>query len=416
MSATFRTPALSCDEADNLCQEIIRRVETDDIDELKAREQIAELLEKTRIAWFAANEFNKSFPPQVREDLGTEMRALLYAKVMQRDGRGLEFDRAKGASLAGWARALLRSANYSLLRKVKAPFIVDPTDGHRTYIGEQPPAQPFRNTEVEAAGFEVAMEWFTARSRQLRDNSRAQAAYQSVMFSLDVPALVRPEYSERIRLRRLYDQDPALAFRSACAVRSLRDRMGATIEVDPGFLALWDDYSYNELDRVATSNDMLAQALVTGALADKPRPIRTTVRDFRVEARSYGEGRGWRAKVDELCEVYFALEYEAYSSFDARGVSKHEMLVTGQVLTRARADDIVALVLAHPGQRLGSERAEIFAKLDEIMSKHADRPVEPVDQPAAEAEDQDADSEAEPDVELTVEQILREAMESDDDL
>lgn len=378
VSANYISPVLNYDEADALCQEIIRHVEDDSMDELKARHKIAVLLEQTRIAWRTAHEFNKNYAMQIRVDMGAEMSTLLYSKVMQTDGRGLEFSKAKDASVAGWARSLLKTANLSLLRKVATGPIAEPNSEEQNALIHHKQDGPFQNSEADAVGYEVAREWFSSRSRQLRDNSRIQAASQAVMFSLDVPPLIRPEHDERIRLRRLFDQDPSIAYQAACVFRSIHDRNPLAASFDMGFLALWDDYRYDEIDRVVTKDEKLAQTLVTGVLADKPRPIRTTIRDFRAAVREHGTGQGWRAKADELCEAYFALEFEAYSSFDARGVAKHEMLTAGQALTRARADDTIRIAIEHPGQTLGSSPETVFATLDEIMGAMNDRPVEPV--------------------------------------
>lgn len=408
VSANYISPVLNYDAADALCQEIIRQVDDDNMDELKARHKIAVLLEQTRLAWRTAHEFNKSYAMQIRVDMGAEMSTLLYNKIMQTDGRGLEFDKAKGSSVAGWARTLLRTANMSLLRKVATGPIAEPNTDELNAIIHHKPDGPFQNSETDAVGYEVAMEWFSARSRQLRDNSRLQAAAQSVMFSLDVPPLIRPDHDERIRLRRLFEAAPGVAYQSACVVRSIHDRNPILTPIDAGFLALWDDFPYDEIDRVVSKNENFAYTLVAGVLADKPRPIRTTIRDFRALVRDHGVGQGWRAKADELCEAYFALEFEAYSSFDARGVAKHEMLTAGQALTRARAADTIRIAIEHPGQRLGSSQESVFAVMDDIMSTLNDRPVEPVEVSVPADDDEDA-GDIEPELPLELE------LEVDDD-
>lgn len=372
---TPKNPAapVALDEIDQKCLRLIRNHEAGLVDSAAARNEIAVLLEQSRIAYRTARHQQRSFRSTQRtHDLGVEMNQLLFTKVMQDDGSGLNLDSDQCGSVIGWARQLLKSAHFSLLRNIdsrstKHTQLTNPDEldaevsPHGSYLSED---------ETALGNLEEAMDWFAAKSRSLRDATRIAAAAAAIQHSISVPALIRPDYNERQILRPLIEANSTLAHQSALAYRTIHDG-NRTVDTDDRILSLWDEYKYDELDRIVSSPPGFAHALALAALSSRPRPIRNTLRDFRSRIKSTGAGRGWATLTGELAECFVALEFEAYSGFDTRGVHNVALLESGQTLNRAKAALVYQEVANYPGQTLGQTREAIHESLDAIMNELA---------------------------------------------
>ncbi|WP_354214715.1 hypothetical protein [Arthrobacter sp. UYCo732] len=370
---------------DSECHDILQRHAAGLVDGTEARRLIAASLHRSGIAYAVARE-KTVHGVQLMQDLATEMEDLLFQKVMQTEPGGFDLDLGLDASATGWARQLLRAGRLSIIRNIQTRTtskmtLVDPspmrqwqdsgwvagpyTAFHNAVTSDRHDPQNLSQTMEDAA------DWLRSKTRHLRDSSKLAAQAATVMHGYGVPALVRPRLQERKRLKAMIDAEPGLAHRSIAAMRALIE--GEPYEdVDSGLLALWDDYSFEQIDNITRAAPRVAGVLVDSVLADRARPSRTVLRSFRASVKAMGKGRGWARLAEETCEAFIALEFEAYSSFDTTGADYRDERVAGRRIACLKAPDVFARALAFKGQRLGINEADLYDQLDRLIRSLTD--------------------------------------------
>lgn len=169
-------------------------------------------------------------------------------------------------------------------------------------------------------------------------------------------------------------QHPEMAYNSAAAMRSLIE---SEPYVDHGdFMALWDDFSFDAIDRLVTGPKEFATVLVEAVLEDRARPSRTALRSFKASVRAMGSGLGWAKLSEELTETYIALEFETSSPFDTTRQEFQDERSAGRELAIHKSADVFARVLAFDGQRLGRTVDAIYDQLSAFMIVHTQVVVE----------------------------------------
>ena len=378
-------------KCDDKCRAILEDFRNGLTNDHETRRLIAAELHREDIAGAVAKE---GYLPSAQAyiDLKNELNALLYSKVMGEGSSSLDLNVAPSTSIPGWARQLLRRARPSEQRNIDtrttARFeLVDPHPPEKTVGGTRttPGAARFHRAaslDDYDPGYTDqmmtdAVDWLQSKTRHLRDNSKLEAHAATLRHGYGVPSLIRPRAEERDRLRNLVAADPFVAHR---AVRMLRATLAREEQepaiIDQGVLALWDDYSYENLEAIAFAPAKVAKTLVEAALSDRPRPPRTTLRSFRVASHAFGTGKGWVRLIDEACECFVALEFEAYSAFDTTGADFRDQRLAGRVVHAKKASDVFARVLAWPGQTLGRTEDEMYERLDGLIRSMADLEVE----------------------------------------
>jgi hypothetical protein len=370
---------------DTECHDILQRHADQIIDGSETRRLIAESLHRSGIAATVARE-KTVIGMQLMQDLATEMEELLFQKVMQTEPGGFDLDLALDASVMGWARQLLRAGRLSMLRNIQTRTtakmtLVDPSP-MRQWQDSGWVAGPYSAfhtaTTLDRADplhvsqtMEDAADWLRSKTRHLRDSSKLAAQAATIMHGYSVPALVRPQIQERKRLKAIIDAEPGLAHRSIIAMRALIE--GEPYEVlDEGLMALWDDYSFDQIDTITRAAPRVAGVLVDSVLADRARPSRTVLRSFRASVRAMGKGRGWARLAEETCETFIALEFEAYSSFDTTGADYRDERIAGRRIACLKAPHVFARALAFKGQRLGLNEADMYDQLDRLIRSLTD--------------------------------------------
>lgn len=376
-------------KCDDKCREILTGFRSGLTNDHETRRLIAAELYTEDIAGAVAKE---GYLPSAQAfvDLKNELNNLLYSKVMGEGSSALNLNVPPATSIPGWARQLLRRARSSEQRNIDtrttARFeLVDPqpqVDGDR--IASAGTARFHREATLDAydPGYTDqmmtdAVDWLQSKTRHLRDNSKLEAHAATLRHGYGVPSLIRPRVDERDRLRALLAADPFVAHRSVRLLRaSLAREEHEPVVIDQGLLALWDDFSYENLEAIAFAPAKVAKTLVEAVLADRPRPPRTTLRSFRVASHAFGSGKGWVRLIDEACECFVALEFEAYSAFDTTGTDFRDQRLAGRVVYAKKAVDVFARVLAWPGQTLGRTEDEMYERLDGLIRSMADLEVE----------------------------------------
>lgn len=381
---------LQTSDTDTHCREVLQRYADGHLSALDTRKALADALHRSRIAATVAGE-KPYVSSQQLLDVTAEMEELIVTKMMQETPGGYDLARGvDGASVTGWGRQLLRSARPSINRNLRTATekyeLVEPVKTVESEIKYRTRASTAFHTSAEEDSAElieaedigqrmlVAADWLSARKRQLRDNSRLEAQAATLTHAYGIPALDRPRLQERRRLSALLTADPSLAHRSVTEMYRLvgGDADQVTNPVDPGFLPLWDEFAYSNLEAIATAAPKVALTLVEAALADRVRPSRTTLRAFRAAVRSMGPQRNWSRVAEDVCEVFIALEFEAYSSFDSTGSEYREQRVAGRQIAVMKAPDVFARAIAHKGQRLGMTEQAMYAQLDQLIRNLTD--------------------------------------------
>ncbi|WP_223884050.1 hypothetical protein [Pseudarthrobacter sp. BIM B-2242] len=382
---------LQTSDTDTYCREILQRYADGQLSDIDTRKALADALHRSGIAATVAGEKPYTSHQQL-VDVTAEMEELMVVKMMQQTKGGYDLQRGlDGASVTGWARQLLRVARNSISRNLRTgtdkydlvePIVSVVNDEIRfrsrasMVFHTQTREESAEMIEAADAGQRmlVAADWLSARKRHLRDNSRLEAQAASLTHAYDIPALDRPRLEERRRLSALLTEDPSLAHRSVTEMYRLvgGDADQITSPVDPGFLPLWDDFAYNNLEAIATTDPKVALTLVEAVLADRVRPSRTTLRSFRAAVKSMGPPRNWSRVADEVCESFIALEFEAYSSFDSTGSEYREQRIAGRSIAVMKAPEVFARALKHKGQRLGTTEQALYAQLDQLIRNLTD--------------------------------------------
>lgn len=370
---------------DSECHDILQRHADGVLDAARARQLIVESLHRSGIASTVARE-KTVVGVQLMHDLATEMEDLLFQKVMQTGPGGFDLDLGLDASVTGWARQLLRAGRLSMIRNIQTRTtskmtLVDPSP-MRQWQDSAWVAGPYSafhsatTTDRDDAThvsqtMEDAADWLRSKTRHLRDSSKLAAQAATIMHGYGVPALVRPRIQERKRLKAMIDADQGLAHRSIVAMRALIE--GEAYEtLDAGLMALWDDYSFDQIDSIARAASRVAGVLVDSVLADRARPSRTVLRSFRASVRAMGKGRGWARLAEETCEAFIALEFEAYSSFDTTGADYRDERIAGRRIACLKAPTVFTRVLAFKGQHLGLTEADLYDQLDRLIRSLTD--------------------------------------------
>lgn len=331
---------------------------------------------------------------QLRHDLVEDMNELLASKILKSGPGTYDLDLGRDRSATGWARQLLRAARSTLLRNIHSRTAsklhpVDPTPppvsgpdrwGRPSPDGQGVAVVTYHQASTEddysldgtQRSMEDAADWLSSKTRHLRESSKLAAHAATILHAYRVPALIRPRLEERRRLQSLLAADPFLASRSVEAMKAIVDSEPLTTPIDDGFLGLWDDYSYNQLEIISEADPKVARVLVDAALADRTRPSRTILRSFRAAVRAQGKGVNWVRLADECTEAFIALEFEPFSAFDSTGAEFHSEKVAGHMLMCRKAPDVFARTLAFPGQRLGRNEEDLYEHLDLIIRNLTD--------------------------------------------
>lgn len=385
---------------DQECRNILRRRAAGELPDSLARRLIAEELHRSGVAYVVAGE-KTVHSAQLLRDLTDEMQALLFQKTIQTTRGGFDPDFIDGnASTTAWARQLLRAARPSIMRnlgnRAQKTDLVDPMPA--TAHTEEESLQPTSYTifhsavsgydpdsELDERNKQDAADWLRSKTRHLRDNSKLAAQAATICYGYGVPTLIRPMLDERRRLKKLVDSDNALAHASVRHMLSVveRDAEVSRTDIDHGLKALWDDFTAANLATIAGAHPKIALALVDHILSDRARPSRSVLRSFRASVRALGSGKGWNLIAEELCEVFIALEFEAYSSFDSTATEFREERVAGRLIDCQKAPDVFSRAVTHPGHPAGRTVEDLYARLDRFIRALTDLEVKAPDTMAA---------------------------------
>lgn len=360
--------------------------------ELQTRQALAGVLESAKIYKAVASEtMHKGSilkgSLQLRNDVEADMRDLVFSKLTAMgDKQYFDLDKALDSSVMGWARQLMRSSRLSIMRNIanrtiNKEALVDPvpplntSDQNLTKVYLDFHGAAARNEPGEDGALrqmQDAADWLAKKARFQRGNARIANQAAAIRSAYSLPDTIRPLYDERRRLQEVLKADPEAALRSVKTMCALISREHCDTECDQGLLALWDDYSFDHLDTIAHLPEEVAGSLALAAVSDRPRMPKPVLRTFRASVRALDPSREWRSLSEELCEVFTALEFEAFSPFDTTGADFHEHKVVGRRLSILKSQSTFKRVLEFEGQRMGRDFDEVYAHLDRLVRELTD--------------------------------------------
>lgn len=383
---------------DATCRDLLDQWAAGHLTERQVRQEVATVLTRSGICREVSREHQTwhhglSSGPQLSQDVEAEFEELLYRRLTEEGPEAFfDLDRARGASVVGWARQTLRAARRSVLRNIHnrtaaRQELVAPTGPEEgAYTAA---ARAFQSTPASGdledgpeltrrMMLEEATEWLRSKSAHHRGTARTSAGAAALRFAYGLPELVRPDWRVRRRALPALEANPKAAHRSAQAMLACLHRVEgwqAMLEAaDPDLLSLWDDFSRGELLEVVSRDPVIAYTLAVEVLTDRARPDRPSVRAFRNAVKDLApilkNGRkptGWRTVANGVVDAFLAEEFEAYSAFDAAGAAAHDEKTAEREATLAGAWDAYEAMVRFPGAPLGSTHAEVRDRLEGII-------------------------------------------------
>lgn len=375
------TPALaSTDVVDTRATDIAKQVLAGTISERDGRWMIVTDILSTDVVFSVTRWRRFDASVQEREDLIPEFNELVQRKALQETEGGMDLTRiANGTSACGWARNLLRNGGMQselrdMRRITNRNATIDPTLDLSGAEGGVSYAEMAFHTDSVTPDFDGAVtgqaevneemddlqEEFLSAAAGKRSGARLMLAAQTMQKAFKFSAPIRPlDPFDREAVRNLVSKDENAAVESVTAMHALITSVQTEEQrnIDPRMLALWDDYSVDELHRLSLMLPEAAQTLVLAAVALKPRPSRDHLSIALWVIRARHEGKGWQAFSKRLFESWTALEVEAVSEFSSKAPSEED---TAKRLSAALAwPELVVEAIALPGQPLGASEREI---------------------------------------------------------
>lgn len=372
---------------DEAACDIARRVADGQISVHEGHHEFAALV---HMSWKVEEVAYSMASGQQAVDLSDTLRADLVSKILDVQSGFFDISMMRTASMSGWIRQTAKQlarwnrnlkprgprASLSLVDPI-APRIVDAADltvEERRYHGASLPAgEPLFDTVMSRDLVERQTELVAAAVKGTRPASRAFVVATTIRHTLNLPPLCRPtEPSDRDWVLDAVSSDQNLAARSLHTVIDIAvcgvDSRGT---IDDRLLALWDEYSIDDLMRLSAHAPAVVKLFVMGMVAPMPKPSRAATRALHSAARSRVSGSmAHRLVARELVGAFLARSCRAVSEFDDTSDDISRATMVQAALTQgAKWPDLVRQAVAIPGSPFGLDEMEIeFELTRELVS------------------------------------------------
>ncbi|WIB65597.1 hypothetical protein [Curtobacterium sp. MCBD17_040] len=357
--------------------------------ETEVRWLIANDLAGTDIAFTVSRSRRQDATTQERDDLVAELLEMIEVKCLQDDGKGLDLARtAKGQSACGWARELAKAVMASELRNIRRIGLrnawVDPTLDLGSAEGGVSYAQMAFHTASDTPDFDASLdgshdadeelddihESFLEEAAGKRSNARLALAAKALRKAFALPELIRPSNPfDREWIRNAVTEDRDAARQSVAAMHALYTSVQTPEQraTDMRLLAVWDDYTAEQLAKLMGLGADAAQVLVLAAVALQPRPSRDqlTLSLFLLSHFGPQDDAEWEKFHKALFESWVATEVEATSEFSSRAPT--EKAVKARLEAALSWPERAAQAIALPGSPLGDTERAVAMKIGEAV-------------------------------------------------
>lgn len=337
------------DRADNNIRTIAAAALTKGMPETEARWMILHEIEEAGIADQVARN-TAGLDEQMRADLRDRLADLIQTKILLETDGGfdLRFVHNEGRSACGWARQLAKTAVRSELRPIfkrrEEYLSVDPitpmNDDSEVYRGYADYKFHTSTTTDNASDHDTVEEAFKNLTEQFNEvangarkgrmnglGRRGHLGAIALRAAYDLPELVRPDMLDREWIRQQLNNNEHLAQAAASAMLSLVTAFEdeAQQQIDDRLLALFDDFTAQQLQLLVDKPATVAHLLAVDAVSQYPRPNRDAVEQAAslmvavsgndIDRKS---AREFRPSAKRLVDAWVASECEAISAYNLK--------------------------------------------------------------------------------------------------
>lgn len=332
------------------------------IDEHEARLQIMALVGLAEIDQFVVHSMS-SIHPWERDEVSTSVRDNMLDRIL--DDNGLNLKEVQTSSVTGWARKdAYRKANWSVgeLRR-RQKLIESPGELPEKGVPES------EDQDIHDAFLDI-VDGFETKAKGTRDKTRGIIAARTLMDAFRLPNLVLPEtWEDRDWIAQQILLDPSIPYLSVLAFRRIIEGEATEHDmmIDQRILSLWDDYSYEEIDRLSGKPSGVSYRIVLTGVSRKPRPGRNTVASAVELISLSGDGEGWHEYVVDVVKTWLDRTCEALSEFTTSVTLIDIATARARAAERARRWESVVLEGKRYGFPMGSDSASVDKFVTEVI-------------------------------------------------
>lgn len=378
------------DSLDLAAKEVIQAHRDGYYDQTETRKVLCALMVSSKVVYFTVD--RASGRKHAVEELLDRTQVRLSAKILDETGKYYDLDKAMNGSPAGWLRknvAYLCTQYFRDIDRANVRFGaldnigggVGADDGtartHPSLIAYDP--DPLSDPVVDDMRQQQVDEFEEAR-QALRGQPYIRLVVQQAIDMLGVTRAVRPaDFADREHVRVAVDKDPMLAYRALetfGAVVYGTDDTESVInrEIDDRVLGLWDDFTFEQVERLIDADPGFARALAMDAVAPLPRPSQKAIAKMRGEMCRKTSGVRWRSLAATLVDAWVSTEFSAVSDYAVASVDARKTARQGHVIAISKWDTVLNSVVSYPGSPMGDTREKVRALLEASAEKHLSTP------------------------------------------
>lgn len=207
-----------------------------------------------------------------------ECEKRLKSKVLTGSGSGVDLLTLTSASATGWAEQFLKSGSAWIFANAARTVREDATDPHSMSASEI-----YNSSTTGLASSEIHREvyaWLEERSSSRKKlNPVRSAVALRVIYGL--PDVIRPDPAHRQRILTKLHNDPASAYEAArYQLYMVTNRSVPKDRLDHDMMALWDNYSADQLHRLVSSDMLAPSQIAVPGCSDYLRPAQKEIKAF----------------------------------------------------------------------------------------------------------------------------------------
>lgn len=308
------------------------------------------------------------------DDFQSEIHRLIHDKLVASNGDDAFFClHTPPTSMTGWTRQFLRVAYprmvFDLYQKERRQFpmedeaLANLSNASRVASTE---TEYFTHEDCERQRIEEIGDNYMMASRGLREFKRAEVRAQTLMDGLGLPSTVRPRKADRLCLYRMVSMDLSLCEKSARNMVNILNSKPAIYDCDERLLALWDDYTAENLEALLIAGKPAVRAMVLKALADYQALSKRRRNLFVHSVRKMGNRSArWTTLAESLVHVFIAEETHPLltgETDDELAVERSRERAFRRAIM-AKSEQIYSEVAGFEDQPLGATQEDIRSTL-----------------------------------------------------
>lgn len=312
-----------------------------------------------------------------REDFQSDVHRLIHDKLVGETGAKAFFNFAKFPnSMTGWVRQFLRVAYprmandlYQKERRqlpTEDEVLASLSNASRTVSRD---TEYFTDAECERQRIEEISDEYMRISRGVREFKKAEVRAEAIMAGLNLPATVRPHRDDRLSLYRKVAKDVSLCEKSAKEMLSILRNQPRIYDCDERLLALWDDYTAENLEALIRVDKSAVRAMVLKALADYSALSKRRHKLFVSSVRNLGNRSAqWSTLAESIVHLFVAEETQPmlHGETDEELAKEKRKACAFRRAILSKSNRIYEGVAKFEGQPLGTTRDDIRQHLYNI--------------------------------------------------